>query len=116
MTDQAESPAIPAGAPTPTDRKKKKSVDARKAEADGFALMEICGIELKIPVGKRVPLKAILRFRGLNDDMTPLDGDPEFLGSAELLGKEQWAEFLAKDPTAEDFGKIGQTLLDLLGN
>lgn len=107
---------IPEGVSKPQDRKKRKSADARKAEADGFALVEICGIELKIPVGKKVPLKAILRFRGLNDDMTPLDGDPEFLGSAELLGPEQWAAFLAQNPTAEDFEKIGQTLIDLLGN
>ena len=108
--------SIPEGVAKPTDRPKKKSADARQAEADGFALVPICGLELKIPVGKKVPLKAILRFRGLNDDMTPLDGDAEFLGSAELLGAEQWEAFLAQNPTAEDFEKIGQTLLDLLGN
>lgn len=110
MSDTAEEVTAP-----PT-RRKRKSTDARQAEVDGFAVIEICGLQLTIPAGKKVPMRALLRFRGLNDDMTPLDGDPELLGSAELLGSEQWAAFLSKNPTYEDFQEIGKKLSEVLGN
>lgn len=100
----------------PQTRRKRKSADARQAEADGFAVIEICGLTLTIPAGNKVPMRALLRFRGLNDDMTPLDGDPELLGSAELLGSEQWAAFLAQNPTVADFQEIGKQLSGALGN
>lgn len=109
VADQAESEsasAIPDDAPRPTDRKKKKSVDARKAEADGFVDIEQCGVKLRIPVGKRVPLKAYMAFK---------DGD-EMLGTRLLIGDEQWAEFLEQDPDIEDFEQIGEKLTELLGN
>lgn len=106
MTDQAESSAIPAGAPAPTDRKKKKSVDGRKAEADGFIVIEQCGIELTIPLGEKVPLAAYMAFK---------DGD-EMRGTELLVGAEQWSAFMEKNPTVGDFAEIGKKLTDVLGN
>ena len=85
---------------------KKKSVDARKAEADGFADIEQNGVTLRIPLGENVPLVAYMAFK---------DGD-EMRGTELLLGDEQWAAFLATNPTVGDFAEIGQKLTDALGN
>jgi hypothetical protein len=85
---------------------KKKSADARAAEADGFVTIEQCGIKLTIPLGRQVPLKAYAAFR---------DGD-EMLGTELLMGEEQWTAFMAQNPTVGDFEEIGQKLTDALGN
>lgn len=85
---------------------KKKSAKAREAEADGFAVIEQNGVELRIPLGENVPLTAYRAFR---------DGD-EMLGTERLLGDEQWSAFMATDPTVGDFAEIGKKLNDLLGN
>lgn len=98
--------AIPEDAPKPEDHKKKRSAEARKAEADGFAVLEQCGIELRIPLGENVPLSAYIAFK---------DGD-EMRGTEALLGSEQWSAFMAANPTVGDFAAIGQKLSDLLGN
>lgn len=98
--------SIPEGAPAPTDRKKKKSADARKAEADGFIVIEQCGIELTVPLGEKVPLAAYMAFK---------DGD-EMRGTELLIGSEQWAAFMGANPTVGDFAEIGQKLTDVLGN
>ena len=105
MTEPVAS-EIPEVASKPKDRPKKKSADARKAEADGFVDIEQCGLTLRIPVGKKVPLKAYMAFK---------DGD-EMLGTALLLGTDSWEAFLEKDPTVEDFAEIGEKLTELLGN
>lgn len=97
---------IPESAPAPQDHKKKKSADARKAEADGFIDIEQCGITLRIPLGEKVPLTAYMAFK--NDD--------EMRGTELLLGAEQWAAFLATNPTVGDFAEIGKKLTDALGN
>lgn len=96
---------LPDGAPTPKGRPKKKS-DARKAEADGYLDIEQCGVSLRIPLGENVPLAAYMAFR---------DGD-EMRGTELLLGAEQWAAFMAADPTVGDFAEIGRKLSDVLGN
>lgn len=98
--------AIPVNAPKPQDHKPKKSAAARQAEADGFVTIQQCGVELQIPVAGKVPLKAYLAFK---------DGD-ELGGTELLLGEKQWAAFLGKDPTVDDFAEIGQKLTDLMGN
>jgi len=105
MTEPVAS-SIPDDAPKPKDRPKKKSVDARKAEADGFVDIEQCGMELRIPLGKNVPLKAYMAFK---------DGD-EMLGTELLLGAELWAAFMEANPTVGDFAEIGEKLTELLGN
>lgn len=97
---------IPDGAAQPKDRPKKKSADARKAEADGFAVIKQRGIELRIPLGENVPLSAYMAFK---------DGD-EMRGTELLLGAEQWSAFMATDPTVGDFAEIGRKLTDILGN
>lgn len=85
---------------------KKKSAEARQAEADGFIVIEQCGIELTVPVGRKVPLKAYAAFKNGN----------EMLGTELLVGEEQWAAFMAQNPTVGDFEEIGQKLTDALGN
>ena len=97
---------IPEGVSKPQDRKKRKSADARKAEADGFIDIEQCGIALRIPLGENVPLTAYMAFK---------DGD-EMRGTELLLGSEQWAAFIGADPTVGDFAEIGRKLSEVLGN
>ncbi|QFG10033.1 tail assembly chaperone [Mycobacterium phage IdentityCrisis] len=97
---------VPATAPKPQDHKAKKSAEARQAEADGFVTIEQCGVTLQIPVGGKVPLKAYMAFK---------NGD-EIAGTELLLGPEQWASFLEKDPTVDDFAAIGEKLEELVGN
>lgn len=84
----------------------KKSAAARKAEAEGFALIEQNGVELRIPTGKKVPLLAYEAFK---------NGD-EILGTKLLLGEEQWTAWAATNPLVEDFEEIGNQLLGILGN
>ncbi len=98
--------AVPATAPKPQDHKPKKSAEARQAEADGFVTVTQCGVALKIPIAGKVPLKAYMAFK---------DGN-ELRGTELLLGEKQWAAFMAKDPTVDDFAEIGEKLTDLMGN
>lgn len=98
--------AVPATAPTPQDHKPKKSAEARKAEADGFVTIKQCGVTLKIPIAGKVPLAAYAAFKK----------DDELLGTELLLGEKQWAAFMAKNPTVDDFAEIGEKLTDLMGN
>lgn len=87
--------------------KKKASVAAREAEAgDGYVTVTQCGVELKIPVAGKIPLKAFIAFSG---------GD-NIEGTKLLLGPEQWNAFLEKDPTLDDFEAIGNQLQESAGN
>lgn len=97
---------IPEGVSKPQDRKKKKSADARKAEADGFIDIEQCGVSLRIPLGENVPLTAYMAFKA----------DDEMRGTELLLGADQWAAFMAANPTVGDFAEIGRKLSEVLGN
>lgn len=98
---------IPASAPRPQDHKQKMSTAARKAEAeDGFVIVESCGMELKVPVGGKVPLAAAIAFE---------NGD-EVKGTELLLGADQWAAYLEKNPTVDDFVEVGKQLEELAGN
>lgn len=110
---------VPASAPKPQDHKPKKSAAARQADADGFAIIEQCGVELRIDL-KNLPVKALLRFEGLKDDLTEFSKEEkpkaELMGTMELLGPEQWAALLAKNPGLQDFEEIGQKFQELLGN
>lgn len=98
--------AVPDDASKPQDHKKKKSAVARQAEVDGFIEIEQCGLTLRIPVGKKVPLTAYMAFKD-DDDMR---------GAELLIGAEQWAAFLEKNPTVGDFAEIGEKLEEALGN
>lgn len=98
---------------------KKAAAAAREAEAaDGYLTIEQCGVTLKIPMGDKVPFSATLRFMGLNDDLTPLgeNENRDLLGTRLLLGAEQWAAFLEKNPTTEDFNAIGRQVEKFSGN
>lgn len=94
---------VPANAPKPQDRKAKMSAAARQAEADGYVDIEQCGLTLRIPFGENVPLTAYMKLK---------DGQ-ELEGTELLLGPEQWAAFLEKNPTVGDFAAIGEKLLEL---
>ena len=89
-----------------TTKPKKKSADARKAEADGFIDIEQCGVTLRVPLGLKVPLDAYEAFH---------DGN-EMLGTKLLLGEEQWAALKAANATVGDFAEIGEKLTEALGN
>lgn len=96
----------PANAPEPQDRKAKKSAAARQAEIDGYVDIESMGLTLRIPYGNKVPLAAYMKMK---------DGD-ELGGTEMLLGPDQWAAFLEKNPTVGDFADIGEKLMELSGN
>lgn len=97
---------VPATAPKPADHLPKQSTAARQAEADGFVIVEQCGLELKIPVAGKVPLTAYIAFKNGN----------ELEGTELLLGAQQWAAFLKKNPTLDDFAEIGRQLDEASGN
>ena len=86
---------------------KKKKPDIRKSETDGYIDITQCGVKLRIPIGKNVPLDAYIAFFRRDDEM---------LGTELLLGEEQWAAFMAAKPTVGDFAEIGEQLTDALGN
>ena len=117
---------VPASAPKPQDHQAKKPAAARKAEANGFAIVEQCGVNLSIPVGDAMPLDALLLLQGDAETLRDygIDGDAKDAKDAKtnlvvtklLLGPEQWAEFRAQRPTLADFNAIGEKLEALLGN
>jgi len=110
---------IPDTAPKPQDHQKKKSAAARKAEADGFVIIEQCGVELKIPVGDKLPLDAFLVLSGDVETLQELgikDEDKEIAGTRMVLGAEQWAAFRKASPTLADFNEIGVKLQEATGN
>jgi hypothetical protein len=87
--------------------KASASTVARQAEAeDGYVLLEQRGVELKIPVGGKVPLAAIDLFR---------DGD-NYGGTREMVGAEQWKLLLAAGATGDDLDELGDKLKDAAGN
>ena len=53
-----------------------------------------------------MPVAAYLAFK---------NGD-EFGGTEALLGPDQWAAFLATNPTIDDLNEIGAKLTELVGN
>lgn len=108
---------IPANAPAPQDHAPKKTAAARKAEADGFATIVQCGLTLRFPT-KNLPMKAVLRYQGLNDDLTPIESPKliPMMGLRELLGSEQWEQFLEKNPTIDDFEQASDKIGEVLGN
>lgn len=114
-----ESAAIPEAAKKPQDRKPKKSAAARKAEADGFAAIEVCGITLRIDMSN-LSVKALMLFDGLNDDLTEMGPEDkkvaELKGFRLLLGPDQWAALLDRNPGTRDFEEIGKQFSALAGN
>jgi hypothetical protein len=98
-------PEIPEHAPKPKDRLPKQPT--REAEADdGHVNVEQNGVEFRVPIGGKLPLRAARAFR---------DGD-ELLGVELMLGAEQWAAFDATDPTVDDLGELIEQLNEATGN
>lgn len=121
-TSSKPGPAIPATAPKPQDHKPKKSAKARKAEADGFAIIKQCGVTLRIPLGENIPLSVI----EVLDSPIPQYEDEkaqeaegrrrELAVTKELLGPDQWAAFSAARPTVRDYAELGDKIGALKGN
>jgi len=103
VTNETKAPVQPSKRP-----KRKASVAAREAEAagNGFVLVEQSGIELRIPIGGKVPIAAIDAFRA---------GD-NYEGTKQLLGKEQWKLLSDAGITADDLDELGNKLLEHQGN
>lgn len=104
---------LPDNAPEPQDHKPKRTPEqkaaakALQAEAeDGYITVEQCGMTLRIPIAGKVPLAAYEAF----------DEGKELKGTKLLFGEEQWAEFLTKNPTLDDFAEVGKKMGDLAGN
>lgn len=80
---------------------------AQEAEAQNDVItVEQCGVTLRIPIGGKMPYKALRAFQS---------GDEE-LGTELLLGEEQWAELMAKNPTIDDMNEIGTKIQESVGN
>jgi hypothetical protein len=102
--------SIPANAPQPQDHKQKQSAAARKAEADGFVIVEQCGIELKIPVGAEAPLEVLI----LSTQEPSVERDLKI--TEEVLGAEQWAALRAAKPKIGDLNELSQKIREATGN
>lgn len=88
-------------------KKVPSSVAARQAEAeDGFVDLEQCGVKLRIPIGGKVPLAAIDRFRV---------GD-NYGGTKVMIGEEQWARLLEAGATSGDLDELGEKIDGAAGN
>lgn len=93
--------------PPPRKPKKKASVAAREAEAeDGYAVIEQCGITLRIPVGGKIPIAAQDAFRARDN----------YEGTKQLIGKEQWQRLSDAGMTMDELGELGAKIRGALGN
>lgn len=117
-------PDIPDKAPQPQDRKPKKprkSVYARRAEADGYALVELKrGVTIRVPMGGKLPLAVIELL-----DKHEIEGPPktpseerrrEFATTRELLGPDEWETFQSIRPTLDDYTELAEKIAELKGN
>lgn len=103
---------IPANEAKP-DRKPKKTAaqkaaaraKARQAEAaDGFAVIEQCGVTLRIPVAN-IPIAAIEAAR---------EGDG-FGATKALLGEKQWKALRDAGAGSRDLDEIGEKMREAAG-
>ena len=93
--------------PAPKPRKKSPAAEAREAEAeDGYVTIEHCGVTLRLPVGGKVPVKAIDAFRA---------GD-NYGGTQHLVGPEQWKLLADAGMTADGLDELGEKLKAASGN
>ena len=81
---------------------------AREAEAndDGYVELEQCGVKLRIPVGKKVPVAVIDAFR---------EGD-NYEGNKLLIGPEQWQALSDAGMNGDDLDELGAKLMEAKGN
>ncbi|PQM51828.1 adenylosuccinate synthase [Mycolicibacter virginiensis] len=119
----APSKRVPANAPKPQDHKPKKSAEARKAEADGYATIELqCGVTLRIPLGDNMPLAVIEILDSPapkcedEDEQKAADRRREMSVAKALLGPDQWEIFVAAQPTVRDYVELGEKIGALTGN
>jgi hypothetical protein len=84
---------------------KSAAAKAREAEAaDGFVVLEQCGVKLRIPVGN-VPIAAIDAARA---------GD-EWGCTKALLGEEQWNALRDAGAGSRDIDDLGKKLTEATG-
>lgn len=100
---------LPAPEPDPPKKKPKKAaaVEAQEAEADdGFVTIEQRGIKLRVPVGGKLPIAAVDKFR-IGDN---------YGGTREMLGPEQWKKLSDAGLTLDELDELGNKVQELLGN
>lgn len=95
-------------------RKKKKSATsaAQAAEAgDGYAIIEQCGVELRIGIGEKMPA-------GVVDIVVDGAGDQHSKWKAvrEWVGAEQWQKLKAAGMTQGDVEELDRKLGEASGN
>lgn len=104
---------IPANASKAQSGKPKKTpaqkaaarAKARQAEAaDGFVVIEQCGVTLRLPVGN-MPIGAIEAARA---------GDG-FGATKAMVGEEQWEALRAAGAGARDLDEIGEKMMEAAG-
>lgn len=97
----------------------KKSTAARQAEADdGFATVEQCGVELKIPVGDNMPLE-VMEALSLIAEKPQSNADElmdDIAVTKALIGLEQWETFKSARPTLRDYRELSAKIGELSGN
>lgn len=104
MTDKKTGPKIPAGAKKPQDHKPK----ARAVESgdNEFAILDVCGLELKVARDhKEWPLAALDAF----------SEEEHLKGIKALLGRDQWKELLDAGAKAGDLEVLGEQFGEAFG-
>ena len=107
------------------NRPPNKRAVAREPEVDGFAIVEQCGVKLRIPLGDNIPLE-LIEVLGAetgspqNSAATPKELAFEELRSdiaitQALIGPEQWEAFKAVRPTLRDYRELAAKLQELTG-
>lgn len=109
---------VPAAAKPKPRPRKKVSVEAREAEAsdDGFVNLEQCGVKLRIPVGKKVPVSAIDAYRRAGSSDAEEKKWAIYDGTREMLGEEQWKALSDAGMTGEDLDELAAKLSEATGN
>ncbi|WP_448222459.1 hypothetical protein [Gordonia iterans] len=104
MTEKKTGPKIPAGAKKPQDRKPKAR--ATEASGDEFAILDVCGLELKVARDqKEWPLAALDAF----------SEEEHLKGIKALLGRDQWKELLDAGAKAGDLEVLGEQFGEAFG-
>lgn len=91
---------------TPRKRAPAKKAGGQAEAEDGYVVVEQCGMQLRVPIRGKVPYTAYRAFK---------DGDND-LGTELLLGAEQFAKFLERNPTMDDFEELGAAVQKAAGN
>lgn len=105
---------------TPADAAKpdpKKSAQARKAEAEGFAIVEQCGVKFRIGLGENMPFEVIEEMSSRPEPQSEAERrEYDLAVTKALLGPDQWGAFRAAQPTVRDYNELCDKINGLTGN